>query len=241
MPKTTVTYYRTILDSLDLYRVDDIINGGGPGCTETPAAALATHLREVNPAIRWNGNVLDLHELKSSPGVVMDAAKFVSRDGQANVFAQIQPWWPNHTSTTRSMVFMNPVTTRTTVVFVASSTGSQPQQVDSYGTVVLKEHTTTRRETTAYELATRDLPLTQPSLLRFMRTDGYYTPIDVPADPVSGFEQVEWNSQPWHDTTLPVPGTHAVDDFANPTYPAFMSAVWQGEGYARLVSLRAPE
>lgn len=74
-----------------------------------------------------------------------------------------------------------------------------------------------------------------------MRTDGYYTPIDVPADPVSGFEQVEWNSQPWHDTTLPVPGTHAVDDFANPTYPAFMSAVWQGEGYARLVSLRAPE
>ena len=42
---TAVSFYRTTLDPYDLYRIDD---------TTTPAAALATYLREINPALRWH-------------------------------------------------------------------------------------------------------------------------------------------------------------------------------------------
>lgn len=53
MSATTVTYFRTSLDPLDVYRVGDIISGGEDDTT-TPAAALATHLREVNPKLHWD-------------------------------------------------------------------------------------------------------------------------------------------------------------------------------------------
>lgn len=42
---TTVSYFRTTLDPLDLYRIDNIINHGADDDVSTPAAALATHLR----------------------------------------------------------------------------------------------------------------------------------------------------------------------------------------------------
>ena len=50
---TTVSYFRTTLDPYDLYRISDIINKESPGDTTTPAASLATHLRSLNPTLRW--------------------------------------------------------------------------------------------------------------------------------------------------------------------------------------------
>lgn len=61
MSATIVTYFRTSLDPLDVYRIDDIISGGGEDDTTTPAAALATHLRAVNPALHWDTELSLIH------------------------------------------------------------------------------------------------------------------------------------------------------------------------------------
>lgn len=51
---TTVTYFRTTLGPHDLHLIEDIINNGGENNTTTPATALATHLRDLNPNLQWH-------------------------------------------------------------------------------------------------------------------------------------------------------------------------------------------
>lgn len=102
---TQVTYFRTALDPLDVYRLDAIINHGADD-TSTPAAALATHLRGLNPKLRWHVPG-DLEEVVAhsypahsypddSSGVVslagkahMDAAVF-SHDGHCTIFVALR-------------------------------------------------------------------------------------------------------------------------------------------------------
>ena len=48
-----VTYFRTTLDPLDLYRVEQIVNHGDVVDTSTPASALAAYLVGLNPNLRW--------------------------------------------------------------------------------------------------------------------------------------------------------------------------------------------
>ena len=96
----TVTYFRTTLDPHDLYRIDDIINHAAPDDTSTPAAALATHLRGLSPALRWNtdngqsvfeqaksevvgglGLVFGVDDTDVGSYFLLDAAVFDSGDG----------------------------------------------------------------------------------------------------------------------------------------------------------------
>lgn len=48
-----VTYFRTTLDPLDLYRVEQIVNHGEIIDTPTPASALAAYLVGLNPDLQW--------------------------------------------------------------------------------------------------------------------------------------------------------------------------------------------
>ncbi len=57
---STVTYFRTTLDPLDMYRIERIIDHGEDMGTATPAAALAVYLRGIDPSLRWHRTGLDL-------------------------------------------------------------------------------------------------------------------------------------------------------------------------------------
>ena len=51
---STVTYFRTTLDPLDMYRLERIIDHGEDMDVTTPAAALAVYLRGIDPSLRWH-------------------------------------------------------------------------------------------------------------------------------------------------------------------------------------------
>lgn len=57
---STVTYFRTTLDPLDVYRLERIIDHGEDMGVSTPAAALAVYLRGIDPSLRWQRAGLDL-------------------------------------------------------------------------------------------------------------------------------------------------------------------------------------
>ena len=94
---TMVTYFRTSLDPLDPYRVGDIINHGAPSDTSTPAAALATHLREVDSRLRWNTRGAELadhinaeKDTDDPRHLIMDALTVVDLQGNTFVAAEIR-------------------------------------------------------------------------------------------------------------------------------------------------------
>ena len=69
---TTVTYFRTTLGPHDLHLIEDIINNGGENNTATPATALATHLRNLNPNLQW-------HTIYKKPSVETQATWAIAR------------------------------------------------------------------------------------------------------------------------------------------------------------------
>ena len=72
MQTTIVTYFRTTLGPHDLNLIEDIINNDGENSTTTPAAALATHLRDLNPNLQW-------HTIYKKPSVETQATWAIAR------------------------------------------------------------------------------------------------------------------------------------------------------------------
>ena len=68
---TKVTFFRTTLDELDLYSLDDLINHGHTDGVLSPATTLAEYLRDVNPKFRWynkHESIVDMARRSVLPG-----------------------------------------------------------------------------------------------------------------------------------------------------------------------------
>lgn len=242
---TYVTFYRTRLDPLDLYRLDDIFNHDGEPCYDTPAAALVTHLREIRPEIRWGGDILDYcAELGlDSASMSIQGAKFQTSNGSGAVLANLVSVH-NSALLARGFHFTQGLVLRTTAALQACSMGSVSQQLDSYGLVVRRETTIKRSPDLAYELATRTKPLvTMTTISIDTSVNGQCAP-DVATDSVEGFTQIPWRSPLWDEPLPPAPGADATYDYARSTEDrpaAIVSSIVQGDGYAPQVSIMSPE
>ena len=240
-----VTFYRTRLDPLDLYRLDDIFNHDGSPCYDTPASALATNLREISPEIRWGGDILDYcAELGlESDSMIIHGAKFQTRHGSCAVFANLVSVH-NAALLARGFHFTQGLVLRTPAALQACSMGSVSQQLDSYGLVVRRETTIKRSPDLAYELATRTKPLvTRTTISIDTSVNGQCAP-DVDTDKVEGFTQIPWRSTLWEEHIPPAPGADATYDYARIAEDrpaAIVSSIVQGDGYAPQESIMSPE
>lgn len=238
---TQVTYFRTALDPLDVYRLDDIINHGGEDDTTTPAAALATHLRGLNPKLRWHVPG-DLEEVVAhsypddSSGVVslagkahMDAAVF-SHDGHCTIFVALRAvlnarssrsmWFPGKCDAVAGL----PRATTMGVDYTGSSSLDIPVGID----------------TAEYLAGVRDpIPwLTKIDFLTYLDTPDL-VPGCTPAVP-AGFRPVSWTDDAWFAPRLRAPGVDVIADSVGPYHEemtAVVSAIYQGPGLPRLVRL----
>ena len=243
---TCVTFYRARLDPLDLYRLDDILNHDGSPCYDTPAAALATHLREISPEIRWGGDIPSYCAelgLESNSMVIL-GAKFQARYGPCTVFSNFASV---HGSAlyARRINFSQGLVLHTPAVLQACSMGSTSQQPDSTGDVSRWEPMSKRSPDTAYELATRAEPLVTPTSISIAASFNSQCSPDVSTDAVEGFVQIPWRLPLWHDPVPPAPGEDAAYDYARNTEEgnpaAIMASIVQGDGYPPQVNLVSPE
>lgn len=240
---THVTFYRARLDPLDLYRLDDIFRNEAPDCLDTPAAALATHLRARSPEIRWSEDIVSHCEDEglASESLVIKAMKFQARQGSCTAFISLVSA-RGSAARSRRIDFSRGLFVRTASVLQACSMGSGPQQPDSTGVVAL--HTTKSRFSpdVAYELATRTTPLVVPTSISVATTVNHKRAPDSPADDVEGFTQVPWDSQLWVEMPPPAPGTDMLSGCTEEDKPAaIMSSIVQGDGYVPQVNLVSPE
>lgn len=243
---TTVTYFRTSLDPLDPYRVGDIINHGAPSDTSTPAAALATHLREVDPRLRWHtrgaelADHIDAEKDNDDPyHLIMDAVTVVDSRGHSFVAAEIRSaigiaqsarvlrlycvpsWYRAHYASgcSTGIVDRNPTSRR----------------APSYPFVVQAG------AATAGKLAARSKPFVPSSELQlgFVDDKRRVTATEPDAVQVPGFVQVPWNHGTWLRLYRPAIGHDILQDSTTgiESAPAIMSTVVQGAGEPELLSV----
>ena len=235
---TTVTYFRTGLDMHDGYRLADIFSGGDAD-TSTPAATLAAHLREVNPAVSWFDDVAEFMEIGMDMGKPMhfDAVTF-EHGGSAHVVAAIKsrgitdPGWGRRFSISASPWF------RDSTFALATSSGLElPHHT---GEVVrLQEDGFYRDEYVSEKLARR----TESFKGNTTRISCYATvngrgAVQVDPPRVDGFEPVAWGSKRWLNRYTEILGTHALGDITSEDNTPIMSSIAQGAGYVPLIELR---
>lgn len=240
----TVTYFRTALDPMDLYRVGDIINHDAPADTSTPAAALATHLREVNSRLRWHTRGADLVDhINAVKGtndpqhLIMDAVTVVDPHGNSFVAAEIRGAIGIMQSA--RVVRLYCVSDQYAAHYVSGcSTGI----VDSDPTsqrAPLYPFTVDSGTESAGRLATRSVPFVPSSevQLGFVDDKRRVTATEPDAAQVPGFVQVPWTHGTWSRLYRPMPGHDILQDSTADieSAPAIMSAVQQGAGEPELL------
>ena len=241
---TMVTYFRTSLDPLDPYRVGDIINHVSASDTSTPAAALATHLREVDPRLRWHTRGADLAdhinaEKDTDDHLIMDALTVVDSRGKSFVAAEIRA-----------------------AIGIAQSARvlrlyCVPNQYSAHyasgcSTGIVDRNPTSRRApsypfvvqagaATAGKLAARSKPFVPSSELQlgFVDDKRRVTATEPDAVHVPGFVQVPWTHGTWSRLYRPEIGHDIVHDTDTDieSAPAIMSAVLQGAGEPALLTV----
>lgn len=255
-----VTYFRTTLDPHDLYRIDDIINHAAPDDTSTPAAALATHLRGLSPALRWNtdngqsvfeqaksevvgglGLVFGVDDTDVGSYFLLDAAVFDSGDGSPVLVVnlrydhQLQLFKFGrslHVQSPRSGPWCAAYAT-TFDVAPHNSTNRHPFR---------RTEVSIRGEGAAHLVATRDEPVHSVDLRMAEIRPSVNTQEIAPAVP-EGFNAVAWDSDTWKVTKRPHMGQDFFTDSlpvsgSEDDYPAICSAVMQGRGYVPVVNLK---
>lgn len=230
MSATTVTYFRTSLDPLDVYRIGDIISGGEDDTT-TPAAALATHLRGVNPKLHWDtdkelADVLAPRYSTGSTGLVnlagrahFDAVIFEC-EGETTVLAALRHIY-GFSAAARTMWFS--ATTGPYDLPRATTTGLEPVPAKP-AYLGSSSRMTWRDTTTAQDIATRSEPIPTSVKIDFLsrhraRSDesGKAIPKRVAgATPpeVAGFVPVPWAGREWARPVLPAPGVDLVGELS---------------------------
>lgn len=230
---TKVTYFRTALDPLDVYRLDDIINHGGEDDTTTPAAALATHLRGLNPSVRWHvpGDLEEAFAPRyhaASDGVVslagkahMDAAVF-SRAGHCTIIVALRSVF-GFAFSARSMWFPGkcdavglPRATTTGIAYSGSSCLYVPEDTDPAG----------------YIAGVHD-PIPWLTKMDFVPSHGSNRAVEATPSVPEGFSPVSWDGPEWLIPRLRSPGISALADSAPLEFAAktsLVSSIYQGPG-----------
>lgn len=261
---TTVSYFRTTLDPLDLYRIDNIINHGADDDVSTPAAALATHLRGVNPALYWHtragrtvaeqatceaaynlGLAGGLDEEAAGSFFFFDAVVADSSTTTPVIIANLRYDHQLQGEPFSRFLQVQPEGDDPMCAVYATTLAVDPVSNDDvylFGDAV----TTFVDDTTAHTLATWDEPVEYAHLRTYFNvmTDprrsirARNTAVDVPA----GFRRVSWEDTSWksrHRRSLgySVLDCVAFDDDDNDTCPAICSSILQGQGFAPLVEV----
>ena len=230
MSATTVTYFRTSLDPLDVYRVGDIISGGEDDTT-TPAAALATYLRAVNPDLHWDterelADVLAARYSTDSTGMVnlagrahFDAAVF-EHDNKTVILAALRHIY-GFSAAARTMWFS--ATTGPYDLPRATTTGLEPVPAKP-AYLGSSSRMTWRDTTTAQDIATRSEPIPTSVKIDFLsrhrsRSDESGKAIPKRAagatpPEVAGFVPVPWAGREWARPVLPAPGVDLVGELS---------------------------
>ena len=229
MSATTVTYFRTSLDPLDVYRVGDIISGGEDDTT-TPAAALATHLRGVNPKLHWDtdkelADVLAPRYSTGSTGLInlagrahFDAVIFEC-EGETTVLAALRHIYA-FSATARTMWFS--ATTGPYDLPRATTTGlepvpAKPAYLGSSSRVVQQS------PTTAQEIATRTDPIPTAVKIDFLTGNRSLDEfgqtvieraVDSAPPEVAGFVHIPWVGREWAQPKLPAPGADLMGELS---------------------------
>lgn len=227
MSATTVTYFRTSLDPLDVYRVGDIISGGEDDTT-TPAAALATHLREVNPKLHWDtdkelADVLTPRYCTGSTGLVnlagrahFDAVVF-EHEGDTTVLAALRHIY-DFSATARTLWFSAttgphdlPRATTTGLV----DTATKPAYLGASSRKVRQS------PTTAQEIAAQKYPFPTSVKIDFLTGNRSLDEfgqtvieraVDSAPPEVAGFVHIPWIGREWAQPKLPAPGADLVGE-----------------------------
>ena len=260
-----VTFFRTSLDELDMYSLDDFINRGTTEGVNSPALVLAKYLHEVNPKFRWynkHQSIVDMARnsvLSGDPTYTEDDSKLASTllldaivvDNGKDATAVISNL---RCSAARGSAWGSGVRIqvqpgggdRSCVVFGTtfevmerSSAGLTGSDYDAMKT--------RNDDGVAHWVAGWDEPVDYLSLnvaqifgLDFSSPAVY--PRDVASPVLDGFQQSEWASGTWREYTRPQPGSSAYGDLGlsgDPdTSPAIVSSFMQGRGFAPLLRMR---
>ena len=257
----TVTYYRTTLDPYDLYRVGDIINHAAPDDTSTPATALATHLRGLNPALCWHtdGGKSVFEQVKSEVAIFnmgvafdvaddevgslffLDAAVFDSGDGAPTIVVNLRYDQQMRLLDFERLLHVQPPRLGPKCAAYATTLGTATRGLDD-GHLFRRVEISRQGEDAAYWVATRDEPVHAVELYMVEITPSVYAQEVAPVAP-EGFNAVAWDSDTWKVLERPHVGldffTDSLPDTGNEDdYPAICSAVLQGRGYVPVVGLK---
>lgn len=241
---TTVTYFRTSLDPMDPYRVGDIINHGAPSDTSTPAAALATHLREVDPRLRWHTRRAEMAdqinaEKDTDDHLIMDALTVVDLQGNTFAAAEIRAaiGIAQSARVLRLYCVPNPYSAHYASGCSTGIVDRNPtsRRAPSYPFVVQAG------AATAGKLAARSKPFVPSSELQlgFVDDKRRVTATEPDAVQVPGFVQVPWTHGTWSRLYRPEIGHDIVHDTDTDieSAPSIMSVVLQGAGEPALLTV----
>lgn len=235
---TTVTYFRTGLDMHDGYRLADIFSGGDAD-TSTPSAALAAHLREVNPAVSWFDDVAEFMEIGMDMGKPMhfDAVTF-EHGGSAHVVAAIKTSGIIDPGCSRRFAITTSQWCRDSTYALATSFGLEHPHYTG-APVRLEEGRFYHDAQVSERLAQRTESFVGNSTrLHFYTTVNGRGAAPVETPHLDGFETVSWGSPRWRTVYRDTYGTHAISDIAGDDTEPIMSSIAQGSGYTPIVELR---
>ena len=253
----TVTYFRTSLDPMDTYRVGDIINHDAPADTSTPAAALATHLREVNPRLRWHTRGAELVDLVSVEEdnndlrrlvkaaltvgdphhLIMDALTVVDSRGHSFVAAEIRGAIGIMQSA--RVVRLYCVPDQYAAHYVSGCSAGITHAETTAQIVPPYSFTVDSGTESAGRLAARSVPFVPSSEVQvgFVDNKRRVTATEPAAAQVAGFVQIPWTHGTWSRLYRPEIGHDIVSDSVTDieSAPAIMSTVLQGAGEPELL------
>lgn len=235
-PETRVTCFRSTLDPLDIYRLDDIIACGGSADTTTPAAALVTYLRSLNPELWWNtddligalAEELPTTEMVDVSGQLMlDAASFETEDS-SNCFMALRRIY-SFAAISRNIWFTS-VTARKSGSLPRATTTGIVAYDDPRG-VPLSEISTASGIARLRGPVTVDLTMMFP----IEPHEGEHQVTETKPYVPAGFTAVGWSDKLWRDPKLRTPGYDFTADVSRGNPSAIVSSVVQGNGYTQAV------
>lgn len=260
---TTVSFYRTTLDPYDLYRIDDIINGGAPDdtTTTTPAAALATYLRSLNPQLRWHtidgqsvveqassevrggiGFTWLKAEDQLGPLFFFDAAVFDNGEDDPTIIANLR-----YDQTMRRpyeferVLQVQPLRAGPACAVFATTLPVTPRGGDMFDIPHRRVKTIRNGEDAAHWIAARGEPVIS-MLVNLHNSLGSMHCRDTTVHVPEGFRAVAWDSTTWKVQQRPQAGQDIFDsltteDTEDDDCPAVCAAILQGRGFVPLVEM----
>ena len=262
---STVTYFRTTLDPLDMYRIERIIDHGEDMDVSTPAAALAVYLRGIDPLLRWHRTVPDVGAAARGgvPGMsefvdeedlsylhYLDAAVFTHGTNHTIVMGLKPIYFPAaHGPVDRTLWINRPTIDRYDCLVWATSlpvAGGEDYLVEFNN-----RPAPSLKSNDAAWLADFTEPISYLgaycySFQHMMGVSDDIRPaMNVPAPEVAGFTQVPWDHPTWIYGKRPQPGHDMFADSSHVTkedeLTSIVSCVRQGDGIDPLVTIEVQQ